>query len=273
MLAEQTLRDGNLNEALAQLQDQVRKDPSNAEYRTFLFQLLVVMGNWDRAMTQLSVAGELDDGSLAMVQTYSEAIRCEVLREAIFAGKRSPLLFGEPQEWVALMIEALRLTAEGKYGQSQDIRNQAFEAAPATTGQVNGQAFNWIADADPRMGPILEAIINGRYYWVPMHQIRSINIEEPADLRDMVWLPAYFTWANGGETVGLIPTRYPGSQSNPDPLIVMSRKTEWVEHNAELYTGLGQRILATDSGDYPLMDIREINLNVDDSQQSTEQEP
>ncbi|MCF6281473.1 MAG: hypothetical protein L3J28_04545 [Candidatus Polarisedimenticolaceae bacterium] len=272
MLAEQTLRDGNLDETLLQLQDQVRKDPANAKFRTFLFQLLAVMGDWDRALNQLKVAGELDPATLSMVQTYNEAIRCEMLRKDIFAGKRTPLFFGEPEEWMALMIEALSLAAQGNYEQSQTVRERAFAAAPATSGEINGQPFEWIADADPRMGPILEAVINGQYYWVPLHQIQRISIEEPNDLRDTVWTPAFFTWANGGETVGLIPTRYPGSEATEDDAIRLARKTEWNEQGADLYLGLGQRLITTDSGDFPLMDIREITLNTASAEQN-EQEP
>ncbi len=262
MLADEILREGNPKEALLKLQEQVRKNPSNPEYRTFLFQLLSVLGEWDRAMNQLNVVAELDDGTLAMVQTYREALRCEALRTEIFNGTRTPLLFGQPQEWVALMAEALRLTAEGKIAESQEIRNKAFDAAPATSGTIDGAPFSWIADADGRLGPILEAVINGHYYWVPLHQIRTINIEEPADLRDIVWMPAYFTWSNGGETVGLIPTRYPETQASEDHSLLMSRRTEWVDKGADLYLGLGQRMLTTDSADYPLMDIREIKLDV-----------
>jgi len=272
MLADEILREGNPKEALAKLQEQVRNNPANAEYRTFLFQLLSLLGDWDRAMTQLSVVADLDAGTLAMVQTYREALRCEVLRKDIFSGKRSPLLFGEPQEWIALMIESLRLGADGKITESQDVRSQAFEAAPATSGSLDGKTFTWIADADPRLGPILEAIINGQYYWVPMHQIRSVHVEEPADLRDMVWMPAYFTWSNGGETVGLIPTRYPGTELSDDPLLLMSRKTEWVDKGAELYLGLGQRMLTTNEGDFSLMDIREIQLDTQEEMTDSEAE-
>ncbi len=261
MLADEILREGNPKEALLKLQEQVRKTPSNPEYRTFLFQLLSVLGQWDRAMNQLNVVAELDDGTLAMVQTYREALRCEALRTEIFNGTRTPLLFGQPEEWVALLAEALRLTAEGKIAESQEIRSKAFEAAPTTSGSIDGAPFSWIADADGRLGPILEAVINGQYYWVPLHQIRTINIEAPADLRDIVWMPAYFTWSNGGETVGLIPTRYPETQASEDPLLLMSRKTEWIDKGSDLYLGLGQRMLTTDAADYSLMDVREINLD------------
>ncbi len=261
MLAEQKIREGNLEEALVQLQAAVRKDPSNAGYRIFLFQLLAVLGQWERALTQLQVCGELDAGTLAMVQTYREALRCEALRQEVFTGHRSPLLFGDPEQWEALLMEALRLTAQGQPARSQDLRERAFDAAPATSGNIDGQPFQWIADADTRLGPILEAIINGRYYWVPFHHLQQIRIEPPTDLRDLVWMPAYFTLANGGETVGLIPTRYPGSEASADNQIRLARKTDWSEPAADACLGLGQRLLATDAGEYPLMEIRVISLD------------
>ena len=263
MLSEDSLQEGHLEESLAQLQAQVRKDPANVKYRVFLFQLLAVLGQWDRALNQLRVAGEMDAGALAMVQTYREALRCEVFREGVFAGRRSPLLLGDPAQWLALLMEALRLTAQEQYAQAAEVRDQAFEAAPTSSGTLDGQPFQWIADADVRLGPVLEVIVNGRYYWVPFQRIRSIRLEEPVDLRDMVWMPAQLTWANGGEAVGLIPTRYPGSQASTDGAIRLARKTDWLQPAQDLYLGLGQRMLATDAGEFPLMDIRLIELDTE----------
>ncbi|NOX42498.1 MAG: virulence protein SciE type [Gammaproteobacteria bacterium] len=271
MEALESLSEGKLEETLGQLQASVRSDPSNVKYRVFLFQLLAVMGQWDRALTQLNVAGELDVSTLAMVQTYREALLCEGLRAEVFAGKRSPIVFGKPEQWIALVFEALRLTADGQYAQSQDIREQAFEQAPVTSGTIgdpDGQVFNWIADADSRIGPMLEAIINGRYYWVPFHRIRTINIVAPEDMRDMVWTPVYFTWANGGETVGLIPTRYPDSEDSDDNQIRTAHKTIWQEHEADVYLGLGQRMFATDEGEFSLMDLRLISLDTQDEEET-----
>lgn len=264
MLAEQRIREGRLQEALAELQAQVRKEPANAKYRVFLFQLLAVLGQWERASNQLNVLGEMDAASLPMVQTYREAIRCELLRADVFAGRRSPLVFGDPEPWVALMLEALRLTAEGHPAQAQAVRDQAFEAATATPGTLDGQPFEWLADADPRLGPMLEVIVNGRYYWIPFQRVQTIQLEQPTDLRDFVWMPAQFTWANGGEAVGLIPARYPESHASADPLVQLGRKTEWLEGQAGICLGLGQRMLATDQGEYSLLDIRHIELDADE---------
>jgi len=261
MSEEQLLREGDLPGALASLQDRVRKDPAAVKHRVFLFQLLAVMGDWDRALNQLNVAAELDASTLAMAQVYREAIQCEVLRAAVFEGRRSPLFFGDPEEWAAWLVEALRLGSAGHHDQAQALRDRAFEQIPATTGKIDGAAFEWIADADPRLGPVLEAVVNGRYYWIPFARIQRLQIEAPADLRDVVWMPAYLQWANGGQAVGLIPTRYPGTESSEDGGLRLARKTEWIEETADACRGLGQRMLATDAGEYPLMDVRLIELD------------
>jgi len=266
------LAERSLQPVLTKVQDQVRREPANSKHRIFLFQLLAIMGQWERALTQLNVLEEMDASSLPMVQTYREALRCEMLRAEVFAGRRSPLIFGDPEPWVALLLEALRLTAEGHYQQAAPIREQAFETAPASSGMIDNQPFTWIADADSRLGPVLEAIVNGRYFWIPFQRISSIKLEAPADLRDLVWMPALFTWRNGGEAVGLIPARYPGSQTSPDPSLQLSHKTEWIEQEEDVYIGMGQRMLASDEGEYPLLDVRLLRLG-EESERSVEHLP
>jgi type VI secretion system protein ImpE len=100
--SEQALKEGNLALALTELQQLIRKDPANTKHRIYLFQLYAVLGQWEKALNQLNVLAEMDAATLAMVQTYREAIRCEVLRKEIFAGLKTPLIFGEPQQWLAL---------------------------------------------------------------------------------------------------------------------------------------------------------------------------
>ena len=253
--AEQAVREGNLDAALRDLQDQVRKTPEKSGLRVFLFQLLCVMGDWGRARTQLDVAAELDATTLAMAEMYREALNCERLRIEVFSGKRSPMIFGEPDQWLALLIESLLTPAAD---QSESLRQRAFDSAPASAGSIDGQPFEWIADADMRLGPVCEAVINGRYYWVPFSRVARIDLEAPVDLRDVVWMPAHFMFSNGGEAVGVIPTRYPGSESAADSQVRLARKTLWNEPAPDVFHGVGQRILSTDGGDHPLMDVRSI---------------
>lgn len=255
--AEEAIKAGNPQAALKLLQDQVRAKPADAKLRVFLFQLLCTLGQWERALNQLNVAGEMDASTLAMVQTYREAIQCERLREQVFKGKKVPMLFGQPEAWVALLIEALLREGQGEITQARSLRDRAFEQAPASAGRADEQHFQWIADADMRLGPVLEAIIHGRYYWVPFMHLAEIKLDAPQDLRDAVWMPAQLQFTNGGETVALIPTRYAGTDLG-DPLQALSRKTEWVETLPDFFVGRGQRLLTADVGDLALMDLRSV---------------
>lgn len=256
--AEQALKNGDAAAALKLLTEQVRAAPQDVKLRTFLFQLLCVLGQWERALNQLKVAGELDAATLPMVQTYREAIACEALRQQVFAGQKLPMLFGEPEAWVALLIEALLREGRGEPEAARTLRTQALEQAPATPGQANGKPFAWLADADGRLGPVLEAIINGRYYWLPLNRLARFDIEAPADLRDAVWMPAHFEFTNGGEVVGLVPTRYPGTALATGDALALARRTDWVERAPGDFVGLGQRLLTTDSEDIGLMDLRSV---------------
>jgi type VI secretion system protein ImpE len=256
--AESSLRHGDLSAALAQLQEQIREKPANAKLRVFLFQLLCVRGEWERALNQLKVASGLDPAALAMAQMYGEAVRCEAIRADVFNGKKVPMVFGEPEQWLALLIESLLVAGRGETHKANELRLRAFEEANTSAGEINGQPFEWIADADSRLGPVLEAVINGRYYWVPFERLAGVTIEEPEDLRDMVWMPAQLQFENGGESVALVPTRYPGSEASDDGLIALARKTVWQEVAPDTHYGLGQRVLATDAVDVPLLELRKL---------------
>src|SRR4029450_8325306 len=99
--AEQNLKNGDPVAALARLQEDVRARPSDAKLRIFLFQLLCVLGQWERALTQLKVASELEPLALPMAQMYGDAVRCEAIRGAVFDGRKSPMVLGEPGQWLA----------------------------------------------------------------------------------------------------------------------------------------------------------------------------
>ena len=258
MHAENYFREGDLEGATECLKEQIRDQPGEVKYRIFYFQLLAVLGEWDRSLKQLDVIADLDAGALPMVHLCQKAIQCEAIRADVFRGRLQPTIFGKPPEWIALLIESLRLTIEEKYDQAMEIRNQAFEQADPRGGTINETPFEWIADADTRYGPVLEAILNGGYYWIPFERIKAIQIEPPEDLRDLVWLPTHFTWENGGQLYGLIPARYPGSESSRDMVIQLARKTKWRELSSDLFQGIGQRMLATDRADYPLFDVRNL---------------
>ncbi|HEX5077659.1 MAG TPA: type VI secretion system accessory protein TagJ [Geminicoccaceae bacterium] len=258
--AEAALREGRLDEALEALQAGIRRKPQDKALRVFLFQLLAVNGAWERALRQLNVLVEMDAQYALLAQAYRPLIACEVFRAELFQGARSPSSLGEPLPWFGALSEAARLTATGEHAAAQALRTQAFDAADAVPGRIDGKPFAWIADADPRLGPVLEVVLQGRYFWAPFARIRKIVLEPPEDLRDFVWLPARFTWSNDGEAVGFVPTRYPGSEHG-DASARLARDTEW-HAVGDVALGRGQRMFATDGDDIGLLEAREIELDL-----------
>jgi type VI secretion system protein ImpE len=270
MTAAEFIKAGDVDGALTALQNEVRAKPTDPKLRVFLFQLLCVRGEWERAQTQLNVCSEMDSTNMFMAQICRIAILCEKVRAEVFAGERTPMVLGEPEAWVGKLIQACAMNAKGQHQAAADLRAQAFEEAPTTSGtieigaaadKVTPHAFEWIADSDERLGPVLECLIEGKYYWAPFHRIHRITLDVPADLRDAIWLPATFLWTAGGETAGLIPVRYPGSEAaGREGVIRLSRKTDYIDDNG-FTRPIGQKLLTTDAGEFGLLETRTIQFN------------
>ncbi|HEX5661156.1 MAG TPA: type VI secretion system accessory protein TagJ [Polyangiales bacterium] len=260
MRAEQCLRQGKLEAALDALQSEVRSVPSDFKLRVFLFQLLAVLGQWERAVKQLQVAASLDAEGVPMAQTYRELLRCELTRAEVFRGDRTPHVVGLPAPWLGLMFQALVHTAQGEHAAAESLRAQALEQAPASPGSLNGQPFGWLADSDSRIGPALEAVIRGRYCWVPFSAMQRVEFELPVDLRDVVWLPAKLTSTQGEALECFIPSRYCASELHADDAVRLARKTIWEQPTEHTACGLGQRMFVTDCGEHALLELRDVRF-------------
>jgi type VI secretion system protein ImpE len=260
MNAETHLQSGDLGPALQELMDQVKSNPADSKLRIFLFQLFSVLGQWKRAQTQLEMAGDMDPKAELMVKAYTDVINCERHRESVFEGTSKPLIFGEPEDWVALLVEAQQAFAKGDMAGFSTLNAKAFEDADVRSGKINDEPFAWLADADQRLGPVVEVIFNGQYYWVPMSHLKSIHTEEPSDLRDLVWLPAELTFSNGGQQMVMMPSRYPRIEGVADGGL-LARRTDWVSHGEDIFEGTGQRVFATDNQDYSFLQVRSIEFD------------
>ncbi|MEX5402657.1 type VI secretion system accessory protein TagJ [Stenotrophomonas sp. WED208] len=250
------LRAGDLGGALQAQRERVRAAPTAAAERVFLFQLLAVLGQWQRAEAQLQAAVQLD-ASLSLLGSAGHALLCaEQVRAEVFAGTRLPPVLGTPQPWLAPLLQAVQLQQQGHIDAAIDLREQAFSQAPAVAGDCDGEPFEWIADADPRFGPCLEVITPSGYAWLPLDGLAELRIDPPEDLRDLVWAPAELHLRQGTALRAFLPVRYPGSEAGDDSGLQLARRSEWDEHGI----GSGQRMLATDSGDHPLLQIRQLRL-------------
>ena len=259
-LAE-ALKGGHLAEPLAAAKDAVRKAPSDGRHRSVLFQLYCVQGNWEGAKTQLDLVGQLDVEATLWTGVCEKLLSCEASRREVFAGKAAPTLFGKPPEWIGGTVEALRLGIEGNWPAAAASQARALEIAPATAARLNDQEVAWVADSDSRLGPLLEAYIDGKYYWIPFEHIREVNLRPRTHMMDSIWAPADFIWLNEGAAAGYIPVRYAGSEASADPQIQFARTTTWDERADGFFCGLGHRIFVTDAAEFGVAEVRSLHFD------------
>lgn len=245
--ADDMIRAGDLDGASAVLVDAARGMPADQAVRMFLFQLLCVQGDWDRARKQVHTLGRLSPEAQMLAVAYGQALDGEQSRADGFAGKTAASLLADQNGWATDLIAALEADASGQATRAADLRARAFDAAPDCLGEVDGRSFGALFDGDTRFGPTLEMIIAGRWGLVPFSAIEEITTEGPVDLRDLVWLPAEVRLRDGPAVAAMLPVRYPGAE-HEDALLRLARRSEWREQGEQL-RGAGQRVWSTDAGD------------------------
>jgi type VI secretion system protein ImpE len=249
-----------LADELAAAMAAVRASPQAIEPRMALFQLACVVGQWDRARAQLDTMAQLDAELLLLSRIYGRLIDAEATRRRVFAGDEQPVALGQPPAWLAMLAQALKLDGGGDASAARELRERGRQQAAARPGTIGGtEAFAWLMDADPRLGPALEVVVEGQYRWLPLDGLEELRAEPPKAMRDLVWQPVALRLAGGNEFAAFVPTRYPGSELDDDDAIRLAKETRWIDKDGEQW-GLGQRLLTTDLADHALLDIRALRF-------------
>lgn len=257
-----------VSELLNRVRASIRKKPGDADLRAQLFQLLVIIGAWDKAFEQLTLSAEMNAQAQPLAVAYGGAIRAEQEREAVFRGEKIPAVLAAPPAWMVMLIEALKTQDEE---QAAGMRAFAMETAPAIAGhleaegQDNALLFEWICDGDGRIGPVCELIVNGRYGWVPFEAIASIRFMAPQGLTDLVWAQVEVDMRDKRQYTGLMPVRYPApaasSYAELDDAANLSRRTEWQAWSEQVYFGIGQKMWMTADSEQAILDVRGVVFN------------
>ncbi|HET8654037.1 MAG TPA: type VI secretion system accessory protein TagJ [Longimicrobiaceae bacterium] len=230
MNATELYRAGRLDEAIQALGADLRANPTDAQRRTFLFELLCFAGEYDRAEKQLDVLADASTETEMGALLYRSALHAARTRHQMFADGSLP---------------------------------SSSEPSTPLTGSLNGRPFSSLTDADPRIGGRLEIFAAGQYTWLPLDKIASIRIEPPRQLRDLLWIPAVVKTAEDFQALELgevlLPVLTPLASTHPDPEVRLGRVTVWEEVNgAEVPAG--QRLFLIDDEEVPLLEIRQLEI-------------
>jgi type VI secretion system protein ImpE len=231
MNAHELFKAGRLDEAIESLGAGLRSDPTDAQRRIFLFELLCFAGNYARAEKQLDVLAERSQQAEMGTLLYRSALHADQLRQQMFARGEYPM-GGPPPARV--------------------------------TGTINGRAFETLEDADPRIGPRLEVFAAGQYMWLPLEHVASVSMPAPTRLRDLLWAPAVVRAGPGfrGIELGevLLPAITPLAWQHPSAAVRLGRVTEWRELDGGGEAPVGQKMLLVDGEEFPFLELRELEI-------------
>ena len=110
------------------------------------------------------------------------------------------MVFGEPEQWLALLIESLLVAGRGEHQRSRElsapgIRGRGtFRAARSTARRSSGSPMPTRGSVRCSRRSSTGATTGSRSRAWPKSRSKP-----PADLRDLVWMPAHLQFANGGE--------------------------------------------------------------------------
>jgi type VI secretion system protein ImpE len=254
MIGAELLQTGRLSEAIERAAEQVKAKPTDLAARTFYFELLSLAGDLDRAAKQLDVlasaAGEI--GGL-----YVGALQAEKQRRSFFHGGPRPRMLGEPP-CAKAYLEAVEHHAAGETESAMKILMEA-EGDASLHATLNGGEVHELNDSHDLLGPFLELVIDNHYAWAPWESIQSLTIPEPRYLRDTVWAPASLSLHSGDHGEVLLFSLYVDSHLQDDD-VKLGRRTVWEQNPAGFTVAYGQKVIATDDRDWPILEIRNLEV-------------
>ena len=133
--------------------------------------------------------------------------------------------------------------------------------ASSLKGKVNGKEFEGAGDLDDLCTCFFEVVTtNGKYYFVPMDKVISIQFRGYERLQDRIWRSASIH-VDGFTTEGEVyfPVNYaadPVIQGQSDDEIKLGVKTDWYAGHAEgPVRGVGQKLFLFGDDQYSIMEL------------------
>ncbi len=243
MTAAECFKAGRLNDAVAAAAADVKAKPGDSARRALLAELLCFTGDLQRADTHLSTVADLSPDMVLGVGQFRQLIRAEQARVDFYESGRLPQMLVEPGPALQLRLRAAIALREGRFDEAATLLQQAQEQTPAAEGQCDGKAFAEFRDLDDLCAEVLEVFTgDGRFFWIPIESVETIEFEPPTRPRDLLWRQAQLSVRSGPDGVVFVPALYPGSAGAEDDAIRLGRSTQWLDEGGRPVRGQGQRM-------------------------------
>jgi type VI secretion system protein ImpE len=259
--AGELFRAGRLKEAIEAQVQEVKTQPLDQGKRLFLFELLVFAGELDRARRQIDAVTYEDVHLELATGQYRKLFEVEQARHKLRETGPLPRFLSPPPEHARLRLEALENIRLKRFADATTLLEQADDKAPELKGTLNDKPFTVLRDCDDLFGSVIEMVVQGQYYWVPLEEIGTCSIREPKNPRDLIWCPARVQLKQGSGGDVFLPALYPGSHASNDDALRLGRATDWSSGDDGPVRGIGARQFLVEEDAINLVDWRELKVN------------
>jgi len=130
MTAKELFDAGDLPGAIAKIGDELKNDPADTQRRTFLFEMLCLSGDLERAGKQLDVISRSGAEAEVAVQQYRGALQCEKLRRLCFTEGLRPGLPKNIPPYTDMHLDALGHIRQNRIDEARTLLEKAADLRP-----------------------------------------------------------------------------------------------------------------------------------------------
>ena len=159
----------------------------------------------------------------------------------------------------------MKATIELREGKLETAESLLQESTSVLSGEATDKANTWSFDAfrdwDDVSAYTFEVIsAKGKFYWIPMGDVESIELDPLDGPRDLIWRPAKIS-VRGGPQQGQVylPTLYPGSYAHDDEEVQLARVTDWIQ-TGNVTRGVGVRMFMVGDEHKQILDLNRIKF-------------
>lgn len=253
---------GQLTSAVEAARNEVAADPSNTPRRCAFWELLCFAGDWLEATEQLELLSRQDPDGAEPWRIYRQIMDAETLRQQVFQHGAQPEFPGGPTPTIQLQLQLLTAVREGRSTDAADLASQIETQRARVHGQCDGLHFQNFRDLDDLTASFLEVFtLSGKYFWVPLESLVSIEFRPATHPRDQLWRRARLVLSGGIDGEVLLPALYPLTFLSENDQLRLGRDSDWIGQEGEAVRGVGRRVLLIGDEDRPLLEMEQLRFD------------
>jgi len=259
--AKELLAAGRLNDAIQAMNDEVKRNPTDIQRRGFLAELLCASGRLDRADAQLEVILQQDPKAAVTIALLRQLIRADTARRDFYTAGRVPEFLDVPPPYLQNYVEATIHVRENRPAEALRLIEQAEEQRPRVKGSCNGKSFEDLRNLDDVTAAVIEVLTStGKFYWIPLDRVQSIEFRKPERLRDLIWRRTLMSVAGGPDGEVFVPATYCPGTGEVSEAALLGRVTEWQGGDRAPMRGVGQVCFLVDDDSVSIMDMTTVTI-------------